>query len=253
MLVYFLKNPDIKKIFEIANLYKFNIWIVGGAIRSYLLGQENKDFDFAFDCNYLSLMEAFKNNKFLVDTKYFHYNVLIIRIKNKEYFFTLLRKDYLYNGRHSKVITVNNLKEDSLRRDFTFNAIYLNQYGKIFDFHNGIEDLKKNKIRFIGDYKENCLNDNLRMLRGIRFCSLFRKPQISKKYINFFLNNTNLIKNIPLPKVINELKKIFLNNFSQNSIQLLKIMKLDEFILREIKFDSKHLNERLDQAFNKKF
>ena len=52
---------------------------------------------------------------------------------------------------------------------------------------------------------------------------------------------------------MNELKKIFLNNFSQNSIQLLKIMKLDEFILREIKFDSKHLNERLDQAFNKKF
>ena len=72
MLVYFLKNPDIKKIFEIANLSKFNIWIVGGAIRSYLLGQENKDFDFAFDCNYLSLMKAFKNNKFVKTPLKFH-------------------------------------------------------------------------------------------------------------------------------------------------------------------------------------
>ena len=41
-------------------------------------------------------------------------------------------------------------KKDSNRRDFTINAIYLDQNGKIFDPQNGKNDLKDKKIKFIG-------------------------------------------------------------------------------------------------------
>ena len=34
-------------------------------------------------------------------------------------------------------------KRDSKRRDFTINAIYLDQKGKIFDPQQGVKDLKK--------------------------------------------------------------------------------------------------------------
>ena len=39
--------------------------------------------------------------------------------------------------------------EDSNRRDITINAIYLDKNGKIYDFHNGVQDLKKNVVKFM--------------------------------------------------------------------------------------------------------
>ncbi len=43
------------------------------------------------------------------------------------------------------------LEEDAQRRDFTVNALYLDiKRNLIFDFFNGIDDLKQGKLRLIG-------------------------------------------------------------------------------------------------------
>ena len=70
--------------------------------------------------------------------------------KNK-YELTTLRKDIITDGRHAEIEKINNWREDSNRRDFTINSIYLNIKGKIFDPQNGLSDLNNNVVKFIGD------------------------------------------------------------------------------------------------------
>ena len=61
------------------------------------------------------------------------------------------------------------LEEDSLRRDFTCNALYRNpDTGEILDFHQGRDDIKKRVLRHIS---EHFAEDPLRVLRMCRFAA----------------------------------------------------------------------------------
>ena len=68
-----------------------------------------------------------------------------------------------------KIKFTSSLEEDSKRRDFTINSIYCDINGNIEDPNNGIEDLKNNKIRFIGNIEQRINEDYLRILRFYRF------------------------------------------------------------------------------------
>ena len=90
--------------------------------------------------------------------------------KTKEEY-TLARKEIKTGPKHQdfefifdKSIT---LEEDSLRRDFTCNALYENLETKeIIDYHNGIEDIKNKTLRHISPHFKE---DPLRVLRACRF------------------------------------------------------------------------------------
>ena len=64
---------------------------------------------------------------------------------------TSLREDIETYGRSAKVIFTNSFEIDSMRRDFTINAIFSDFDGNLYDPQNGIDDLSKNIIKFIGD------------------------------------------------------------------------------------------------------
>ena len=51
-------------------------------------------------------------------------------LNNKKFELTTLRKDVKTDGRHAVIEKIDNWEEDSKRRDFTINAIYLNKNGK---------------------------------------------------------------------------------------------------------------------------
>ena len=78
------------------------------------------------------------------------------------------------------------MKADSVRRDFTINAIYIDSQGNTFDFHGGLQDLEKGLIRFIGDPYIRIKEDPLRILRAERFARRlgFRIEEESQRAIN---------------------------------------------------------------------
>ena len=78
---------------------------------------------------------------------------------------TTLRKDISTDGRHAKISFTDSWEEDSKRRDFTINSIYLDSNGKIFDPHSGVADLNSKKVKFIGRPDERIKEDYLRILR----------------------------------------------------------------------------------------
>ena len=108
---------------------------------------------------------------------------------------TTLRKDIKTDGRHAEIKTIDDWKEDSKRRDFTINAIYLSKKGKIFDPQQGVNDLKNNIVKFIGDPQTRIEEDFLRIIRFLRF-SIQYKSSIENSTVQAIKLNLNGIKKL---------------------------------------------------------
>ena len=228
-----IKNDDVLKIFDLAEKNKFNIWIVGGAIRDFFLKKKINDIDFVFDINPIELVDILKTNELEFISSYINFGVLIIKLNNKEYTLTSLREDFKQDGRYTKVRYVKSIMKDCLRRDLTFNALYMDSSQKVYDFNNGLEHLENSKIIFIGNFKKKCLEDNLRIIRFIRFCSLFKSPAYPSEYMSFFLKNRNLISNLKHKKISNEIEKGLSYHYKENTISILKKLNIESFVFEK--------------------
>lgn len=84
------------------------------------------------------------------------------------------RTESEYDGRRpGRVELIRTLKEDLLRRDFTVNGMAAHLDGTLVDAVGGVDDLRRRRIRAIGDPHRRFAEDHLRMLRAVRFaCSL---------------------------------------------------------------------------------
>ena len=67
---------------------------------------------------------------------------------------TTLRRDIETFGRHAKVTFTTDWREDAMRRDFTMNALYCDERGKVHDPLGGYGDLRAGRVRFIGDARQ---------------------------------------------------------------------------------------------------
>jgi tRNA nucleotidyltransferase/poly(A) polymerase len=121
------------------------------------------------------------------------------------------------------------LKEDLLKRDYTINAIAWSPEKEIVDFYNGLEDIKKKKIRSISN--ENLISDPLRMLRAYRFAAEFNGSieKRTRKAIELLHNN---IKGISSERITLELFNLLNSN---HSVKYLK-MALSDGLLNDILF-----------------
>ena len=155
---------------EVLNLIEedgYKAYLVGGFVRDYLLGLEINDLDITTNMPIDLLKKKF--NVLDNGSKY-----LSVTIVYKDYSFeiTNFRKDLGYTDhRHPNVLVTDSIEEDSLRRDFTINALYMDKNGQIFDFHNGKQDLALKQLKMIGNPFFRFEEDALRILRGLYFSS----------------------------------------------------------------------------------
>lgn len=148
----------------------YRLYIVGGAVRDYLLGRESSDYDFATDAMPEEVMAMFSH---VIPTGIAHGTVTVL-YRNTAFEVTTFRTEEGYSdSRHPDSVTfVRSLQEDLGRRDFTINALAVDPTdGRIIDEHSGFEDLSSGTIRCIGDPLERFREDALRILRAYRFSS----------------------------------------------------------------------------------
>ena len=182
----------------------FLIFEVGGSVRDSLLGLEVYDYDFTTNAT----PEEMK--KFLPDVNDTFAKFGCIKYKGEfgRAEITTFRKEEKYDDfRHPGVIKfVKTLEEDSIRRDFTINAIYRDFEGNIYDPTGGVNDLKNKVIRFIGDPETRIKEDPLRILRAKRF-ALKLGFEIEPKSQKAIENLEYLLEKLNPDKVKEELRK----------------------------------------------
>jgi len=176
-----IDEDHIKILFSIFKNQNAEIRLVGGSIRDLLMNREIADIDSATDLEPNEVLQLLKEHKIEYDDYAIRYGSIIAYPNNKKIQITSLREDINQLGRHTSVLFTKDWKRDAARRDFTFNALYLGEDSKLYDYYNGQEDLQAKVIKFIGEIEDRIKEDYLRIYRYFRFLGLFDLPLIDKK------------------------------------------------------------------------
>jgi len=149
--------------------FGYDTYIVGGAIRDLLDGKEPADIDIATSANFRQIEQLFKGHKIATGGTYFK----VAFVDGIEV--ATFRKD-VYKGlsdKNVKVVEAKNILEDLARRDLTINSMAFCQFtGDIIDPYKGRDDLKKRKVKFVGDARDRIYEDPNRIVRACRFLAI---------------------------------------------------------------------------------
>ncbi len=147
----------------------YTTYFAGGAVRDALLDRPLKDLDIATAARPKQVSELFSS---VVDIGS-QFGVLGVKAGGHLFEVTSFRSDGDYkDGRRPEVVRFTDLQTDAKRRDFTINALYLDpENGEVFDFVDGLQDLKNQILRTVGDPEARLQEDHLRILRALRFCA----------------------------------------------------------------------------------
>lgn len=226
------KNPthvEIQKtILYFENIFgQTNIRLVGGCVRDIVMGNTVSDLDFATKHTPERVMEICKNfDLSFVPTGLEHGTVTVV-VNDIPYEVTSLRKDVATDGRRAVIEYTTDWKEDSLRRDFTCNAMYMDSTGFLYDYNNGLKDIHDGMIRFVGKAPERIAEDYLRIIRFIRFISNFDFNYTEDDFQVCAELSRNLDK-ISVERIWSEFKKLR-NDHRKVSrfLNLLSLMRVD--------------------------
>ncbi len=209
-----IKLPEnVKYILHTLNDNGYEAYVVGGACRDAMLGEEPHDWDIATSAKPNEVMEVFKNFD-IIPTGLKHGTVTI----NIDDIFmaevTTFRVDGEYSDgrRPDNVEFTANIIEDLKRRDFTINAMaYNDRIGLIDPFH-GRRDIRNKVVRCVGNPYDRFNEDALRILRAIRFAAQL-EFYIDDETSNAIYGCMHMIDKISRERIQSELCKILSSNY----------------------------------------
>lgn len=199
-------------------------WIVGGWVREALLGNSSTDLDIATTLTPDKVKKLFPRTIPIGED----YGTVIVRLEKEiegQWEVTTLRKEGTYGDgrRPDNVLFGDKIEDDLARRDFTINAMAIDENWNIIDIFDGKKDLQQNILRSVGNADERIAEDGLRIMRAFRFLdgegtirTLDRDLELA------IIENKNMLENVSNERIGDEIKKILSKN---NSKEILAIME----------------------------
>lgn len=209
----------------------FEAYWAGGTVRDLLMGCIPKDYDIVTSAK-PDQIEDILEKTIPVGKKF----GVILAVKNGHHFeVATFRSDSSYtDGRRPDAVYFTNPKEDALRRDFTVNGMFYDPLKKkVLDFVGGEEDLKNKILRFIGDPEERIKEDNLRILRAVRFKNALRFKYAPQTFESI-KKNASLINNVSFERIRDELNKILMLPGRENAFRELDEAGILKYVLPEL-------------------
>jgi tRNA nucleotidyltransferase/poly(A) polymerase len=165
------------------------LFLVGGAVRDLVLGNQPNDFDYVLQCDsFEALVAICKYEGFLPVSNSGSASGFVefpdtLGIKAIDpYTRTVVdihcaRKEFNYSdGAHPEVVTIGTIHEDLARRDFTCNALILareafldGDYQYVIDVNGGLKDIEAGVLRCVGNAVDRLTENPDRVIRALRF------------------------------------------------------------------------------------
>ena len=225
-----MKNKAIK-ILKILKSHNHQAVFAGGYVRDMIMGFESHDIDIATDAS-PDLIESYFDKTIPIGKSF---GVVRVLMDGTEFEVATFRNDGQYkDGRRPDSVSFSSMKEDAKRRDFTINGLFYDPIDdKIYDYVNGLKDIKKKIIRFIGNPEKRIQEDKLRILRALRFSIKFGF-EIEKNTKKSILNHNSKILDISKERIQEEFLKMINIGQPRKMLNLLSKFKILEIIFPEI-------------------
>ncbi len=178
--VHFPIPDEVSKVSGALRATGYEAYLVGGCVRDLIMGRKPKDWDITTNATPEQIQgvfpDSFYENEYGtvgVKTDSIDETLKIIEV-------TPYRAESGYSDkrRPDEVHFGVSLEEDLARRDFTINALALDESlpgpvlgtgkGHLIDLYEGQKDIKDKLVRAVGNASERFNEDALRMLRAVR-------------------------------------------------------------------------------------
>ena len=176
----FLADPRVQALLAMLNREGEQARVIGGAVRNALLGLPIADVDICTTATPDTVIaRASAARCKTVPTGIGHGTVTVV-IDGVPIEVTTLREDIETDGRRAKVRFGRDFEADARRRDFTINALGVDQSGAVFDYCGGLDDIAARRVRFIGEADQRIAEDYLRILRFFRFHAAYGQGRLDR-------------------------------------------------------------------------
>lgn len=210
---------DVQKLLRRISHAGFRVWVVGGAVRDFLLGLLPKDWDLATNASSQDIMGLFDR---VIPVGIRHGTVQVL------------------SGRRAVEVTSSSgteregIVDDLKRRDFTVNAIALEYPSlKLIDPFGGQRDIQAAVLRGVGDARARFREDPIRTLRAGRFVSVYG---FSVEEITFdaLRGEAQGLDSVAVERVREEMFKLLLGDYLREAFALMNRSGVIRVVLPEI-------------------
>lgn len=235
-------SDNALKVMRHLNKSGFDAYLVGGAVRDMLLDRLPKDFDIATNATPEEIRRLFKNAR-IIGRRFRIVHVLFGRevIEVTTFRGHHNAADTADLGKHSSQTNdqgmllrdnvFGSIEDDALRRDFTVNALYYSSKDFcVYDFVNGIDDIKHKTLRLIGDPLVRFKEDPVRILRALRFAAKLGFT-LDKDTLTEIDNHADLLSLIPPARLFDEFAKLFISGHALEAYEQLKQHHLLKYLI----------------------
>lgn len=207
-----------EQVLRTLNETGYEAYWVGGCVRDELLERSVDDMDITTSASPEQVMELFadciptglQHGTVTVRSGGFYFEVTTFRTES----------EYKDNRRPTAVQFVQDVKEDLQRRDFTMNALAMDRDGNIVDPFGGQSDIQDGRVRCVGSAAERFGEDALRMLRCVRFASVF-DFKIAYNTWKGLVRQKDLLQHIAMERVRTEMVKMMAGPHPLRGLELL--------------------------------
>lgn len=202
---------NVKTIIKILNTHNYEAFIVGGCVRDSVIGLTPHDWDICTNAKPEEIKKCFENfNTF--DSGIKHGTISVV-LDGEVFEVTTYRIDGTYsdNRRPDSVTFTSDITQDLARRDFTINAMAYNEKRGLIDPYGGRNDLSDKIIKCVGNPDFRFNEDALRIIRALRFASVYNF-EIDYETAKSIHKNADLLNNIAVERISVELNKLLSGN-----------------------------------------
>ena len=207
-------------------------FFVGGCVRDLAMHINPKEYDISTSANPHEVMKIFPNP---VTVGVNFGVVIVLRDRFKFEVATFRREESYSDGRHpDNVIYSNDETEDVLRRDFTINGMLYDPFSEeLIDYTGGLNDIKEETIKTIGNPNERFKEDKLRMLRAVRFGAQL-DYEIEETTLGAIKEMASSILHVSAERIRDEILKIITQEHPGKGLRLLRETGLLKYILPDV-------------------
>lgn len=203
-------------------------FVVGGAVRDLLLGRTPKDFDVATNATPEEVRGIFRRSR-IIGRRFRIVHVLcgrdLVEVSTFRGPAAEAGGGHQVEDEHGRLLRDNvwgDQAQDATRRDLTINALFYDPAREeVWDYHGGVADLKRKRLRMIGDPAQRYREDPVRMLRVVRFaasCGLELDAATRKPVKGL----ASLLANVPAARLFDEMLKMLLSGHAVECVKRLR-------------------------------
>lgn len=227
---------EVSKVSSTLREKGYEAYLVGGCVRDLLIGREPKDWDVTTNATPEQIQAVFPDSFYEND-----YGTVGVKTGSEDPRLSIvevtpyrLESGYSDKRRPDKVEFGTSLSEDLARRDFTINAIALDESkGHVIDPYEGQKDIKDKVVRAVGNASLRFNEDALRMLRAVRLIAELGFG-IDGATAEAIKENSKHLSQVSRERVRDELVRILNSDQPMNALVLAQQLGILEYIAPDL-------------------